>query len=113
MKVIPIVIDTLRTIPNGLVKRLDDLEIRKQVKTIQTTALLRSPRIPRRVLETLEDLLSFKHLWKLSGNSGGKNSQTSKIIKINFLMFKDDMKLFAKNEEKKKKEKNWRLEYKQ
>ena len=51
MTVKPIVIGTLRTIPKGLVKRLKDFEIRGQVKTIQTTALLRSARILRRVLE--------------------------------------------------------------
>ena len=38
--------------PKGYVKGLEDLEIRGQVKTIQTTALLRSARILRRVLET-------------------------------------------------------------
>ena len=49
--VIPIVIGALGTIPKELVKGLDDLEIRGQVETIQTTALLRSARILRRVLE--------------------------------------------------------------
>ena len=49
---IPIVICVLGTIPKGLVKRLDDLEIREQVETIQTTALLRLARILRTVLET-------------------------------------------------------------
>ena len=39
--VIPIVIGALGTIPKGLVKRLEDLE----VDTIQTTELLRSARI--------------------------------------------------------------------
>ena len=50
--VIPVVIGALGTIPKGLVKGLDDLYIRGQVKTVQTTALLRSARILRRVLET-------------------------------------------------------------
>ena len=48
----------------GLVKGLEDLEIIGRVKTIQTTALLRSARILRRVLETWGDLLSFKLQWK-------------------------------------------------
>ena len=39
---------------------LEDLEIRGRMETIQTTALLRSARILRRVLETGEDLLSLK-----------------------------------------------------
>ena len=37
--VIPIVIGALRTIPKGLIKELEDLEIREQEETIQTTAL--------------------------------------------------------------------------
>ena len=52
MKVIPIVVDALRMISKRLVKELEDLEIRRQVQTIQTTALLRSTRILGRVLET-------------------------------------------------------------
>ena len=50
--VIPIVVGALGTIPKGLVNGLEDLGIRGLVKTIQTTSLLRSARILRRVLET-------------------------------------------------------------
>ena len=50
--VIPIVIGALGTIPKGLVKGLKELEIEGRAETIQTTALLRSTRILRRVLET-------------------------------------------------------------
>ena len=50
--VIPVVIGALETILKCLVKRLEDLETRGQVKIIQTTALLISTRILRRVLET-------------------------------------------------------------
>ena len=49
----------------GLVKRLEDLEIWRQVEAFQTTALLRSARILRRVLETWGDLLSFRLQWKI------------------------------------------------
>ena len=49
--VIPIVVGALGTISKGLVKELQDLEIREQEGTIQTTAFLRSARIQRRVLE--------------------------------------------------------------
>ena len=49
---IPIVIGVLCTAAKGLIKGLEDLEIRERVETIQTTALLRSARILRRVLET-------------------------------------------------------------
>ena len=50
--VIPIVISALGMIPKGLVKGLKDLEIKGQVETIQTTALLISARILGNVLET-------------------------------------------------------------
>ena len=49
---IPIVIGALDTVTKGLLKGLEDLEIRGRVETIQTTTLLRSARILRRVLET-------------------------------------------------------------
>ena len=39
--VILIVIGALDTVTKGLVQRLEDLEIRGRVETIQTTALLR------------------------------------------------------------------------
>ena len=45
---------SLETIPKGLLKRLEDLEIRVQVETTQATALLRTARILRRVLEIEE-----------------------------------------------------------
>ena len=48
--VIPIVISQLRRVIKGLVMGLEDLEIRGQVETIQTTASLISARILRRVL---------------------------------------------------------------
>ena len=50
--VIPIIVGALGTITEGLIKGLEDLEIRRQVDTIQTTSLLRSANILRRVLET-------------------------------------------------------------
>ena len=56
--VIPIVSGALGTTPKGLVKGLEDLEMRGKVEIIQTTAL-RSARILKRALET-EDLLSLK-----------------------------------------------------
>ena len=46
---------SLGTVPKGLLKRLADLEIRGRVETIQTTTLLRTARILRRVLETEGD----------------------------------------------------------
>ena len=51
---------TFGTVTKGLLKGLEDLEVGGRVETIQTTALLRTARILRRVLETWEDLLSLK-----------------------------------------------------
>ena len=60
--IVPIVIGALGT--KGLLKGLADLEVGGRVETIQTTALLRTIRILRRVLETWGDLLSLKLQWK-------------------------------------------------
>ena len=62
--VLPIEIGALDTVTKGLVKGLEDLEIRGRVETIQIKALLRSARILRRVLETGWDILSLKIQWK-------------------------------------------------
>ena len=50
--IVPIVIGAFDTITKGLLKGLEDLEVGRRVETIQTTALLRTARILRRVLET-------------------------------------------------------------
>ena len=52
VKFIPIVIGALGTVTKELMKGLEDIEIRGRLETIQMTALLRSARILRRVLET-------------------------------------------------------------
>ena len=44
----------------GLIRGQEKLEIGGRIETTQTTALLRSARILRRVPETIEDLLSLK-----------------------------------------------------
>ena len=76
--VILIVIGALGTITKGFVKGLEDLEIRGRVETIQTTVLLGSARILRRVQETCPSDSSEK----LSANTGVKNSKRSKMIMI-------------------------------
>ena len=58
--IIPIVTGAFRTVTKGLLKGLEDLEVEGRVETIQTTALLRTTRILRRVLETRGNLLSFR-----------------------------------------------------
>ena len=47
--IVPVVIDTLGTVTKGLLKGLEDLKVGGRVETIQTTALLRTARILRRV----------------------------------------------------------------
>ena len=61
---IPIVIGVLSTVTKGLIEGLEEMEIRGQVVTIQTTVVLTSTRILRKVLETWGDLLSLKLQWK-------------------------------------------------
>ena len=48
--IVPIVIGAFGTVTKGLLKGLEDLEVGKRVETIQTTALLKTARILRRVL---------------------------------------------------------------
>ena len=50
--IIPIVIGAFGTVTKGLLKGLDDLEVGDRVVIIQTTALLKTVRILRRVPET-------------------------------------------------------------
>ena len=50
--IIPIVIGAFGTVTEGLIQGLEDLEVGGRVETIQTTALLKTARILRRVLET-------------------------------------------------------------
>ena len=52
MSVVPIVIGAFGTVTEGLLKGLEDLEVGRRVETIQMTALLKTARILRRVLET-------------------------------------------------------------
>ena len=62
--IIPIVIGAFGTVTKGLLKGLEDMEVGARVETIQSTALLKTARILRRVLETWGDLLSLKLQWK-------------------------------------------------
>ena len=50
--IIPILIGAFGTVTKGLLNGLEDLEVGGRVETIQTTALLKTARILRRVLET-------------------------------------------------------------
>ena len=72
--IIPFVIGAFGTVTKGLLKSQDDLEIGGRVEAIQTTALLKTARILRRVLETWGDLLSLRFNEKPSANADVKNS---------------------------------------
>ena len=50
--IIPIVIGAFGTVTKGLLKGLEDLKFGRRVETIQHTALLRTARILRRIMET-------------------------------------------------------------
>ena len=83
VRVIPVVTGVLGKVIKGLVQWEEDLEIRGQVETIQTTVLLRLTRILKSVLE-------INSSEKPLANAGMKNSQKTKIIvnrirKINWL----------------------------
>ena len=80
--VIPSVIDTFG---KSLIRGLKELEIGGRAETIQTTALLRSAKILRGVLETYRDLLSPQ--WKTTSlhwceKTRNNNSRTLSIIII-------------------------------
>ena len=77
MTVKPIVIGTLSTVTKGLVQGLEDLEITGGVEIVQTTTLLRSARILRRVLDTWGDLFSLKLQWEPLATAGVKKSKRS------------------------------------
>ena len=61
--IVPIVIGAFGTVTKGLLKGLEGLEVGGQVEIIQTTALLRTARILRRVPETWGDLLPLTLQW--------------------------------------------------
>ena len=50
--IMQIIIGALSTVTKGLMQGLEDLEIRRSMETVQTTTLLRTARILRRVLKT-------------------------------------------------------------
>ena len=75
MTIVAIGICAFGTVTKGLLKGRDDLEVGGRVETIQTTVLLKTARILRRVLETWGDLLSLKLRWKPSANADVKNSK--------------------------------------
>ena len=84
--VIPIVIGVLGTITKVLKQGLIDLEIREQVKAIQTTAWLRSARILRRVWEAWGDLLFLRLQWKFSKEKNNNRKSTSVQVQVSYAL---------------------------
>ena len=78
MMIRQIVIGALDTVTKGLVQTLEELEITGRMMTVQTTALLRSARILRRVLETWGDFCHSNSSGKLPVNADAKNSKGEK-----------------------------------
>ena len=70
-----IVIGAFGTITEGLLKGLKDLEVGGRVETIQMTALLRTAKILRSVLETWGDCCHSNSSEKPSANTDGENSK--------------------------------------
>ena len=64
VSITPIMIGAFGTVTEGLLEGLEDLKVGSRVETIQTTALFKTARILRRILETWGDLLSLKLQWK-------------------------------------------------
>ena len=58
--IIPTVIGAFGTVTKRLLKGMEDLKVGGRVGIIQTTALLRTARILRRIMETWGDLLSLR-----------------------------------------------------
>ena len=70
--IIPIVIGAFGKVTKGWLKGLEDLEVGGRVETIQTTALLKTARILRRVTETWGDSISSE---RPSAYADVKNSE--------------------------------------
>ena len=77
--VILIVTGGLRTVLRGLQRERKELETREKIETIQTTALLRSTRILRRVLETWSMYSLFNGLSTFVGYLMAKKNSSGTI----------------------------------
>ena len=78
--IISIVIGAFGTVTKGLLKGLEDLEVGRRVETIQTTTLLRTARILRRVLEIEETCCHSESSEKPSAYADVKNRETESLL---------------------------------
>ena len=79
---ITILISALGAVTEGLIKGQEDLEISGRVEAIQTTTLLRTARILRRVFENRGDLLSLKTSVKNSVGANNNNNDNILVEKM-------------------------------
>ena len=84
MTVMRLGVGTLSTVKKGLVQRLEDLEIKGRVENIETTALLRSVKIPR----VPETNCFSESSGKQSAYAGVNNYQKSEMIMTIFQIYK-------------------------
>ena len=76
--VIPIVVEALGTV----LKSLRKPEIRDRIEILQVTALLKSARILRKVLDSEGNLLSLRFWWKTTSYCRCENLAKSKLITL-------------------------------
>ena len=91
----PIIFGAPGAIKKNLEEKVEEIKIKGRIGAVHTTALL------RRVLESYEEFLSLRLQWKPSCHWGKALVNTNFINrkkKVNYLMYSDDINLFAKNE---------------
>ena len=81
--IVPIVIGAFGRVTKGLLKGLEDLEDGGRVETIQTTTLLRTARILRKLWRLEETCCHSNSSEILSANASVKHSNEIIIIIIN------------------------------
>ena len=89
--IIPIVIGAFGNVTKWLLKGLEDLEVGGRVETIQTTTLLRTVRILRKVLETWGDCCHSNSSERPSDvadvkNSKGVNNNNNKPLQSYYII---------------------------
>ena len=72
LTIIPIVIGAFGTVTKGILKGIEDMDVGGYMETIQTTTLLRTAKILRRVPKTWRDLLSLSSSERSSANTDVK-----------------------------------------
>ena len=87
--VMPVVVSELRMLPKSLEKELEKLKISVRIETFQTSVLIKSARILRRVLKTWGDLLSLRLQWKTTNSNTQKSPGDLKRLVVTQTPVKD------------------------